>query len=95
MDQLLMSIAAWLDHIDVSNRNLFEIINRHCQTSSIRRIKLHHFNVSRPVLQLSLAYPLKPGVKPTMKMYLEQRRQAMLQLHLRDEQLYYPQTSAL
>ena len=41
------------------------------------------------VLQLPLANPLKPGVKLRMKMYLEQRRQAMLQLHLGDQQFYF------
>ena len=38
----------------------------------------------RLVLQLSLSNPLKPSVKSRMKMQLEQRRQAMLQLHLRE-----------
>ena len=37
-------------------------------------------------LQLSLSNLLKPGVKSGMKMQLEQRRQAMLQLHLSDQQ---------
>ena len=47
-------------------------------------------NVSRLVLQLSLPNPMKPGVKSRMKMYLEQRQQAMLQLHLSDRQFYCP-----
>ena len=38
--------------------------------------------------QLSLSNLLKPGVKSRMKMQLEQRRQAMLQLHLSDQQIY-------
>ena len=38
------------------------------------------------VLQLSLGNISKPVVKWRMKMYLEQRRQAMLQLHLSDQQ---------
>ena len=46
-------------------------------------------NVSRLVLQLSLPNPLKPGVTSRMKMLLEQRRQAMLQLYLSDHQLYF------
>ena len=33
---------------------------------------------------------LKPDVESRMKMYLEQRRQAMLQLHWSDQQVYYP-----
>ena len=37
-------------------------------------------------LQLSLSNLLKPGIKSGMKMQLEQRRQAMLQLHLSDQQ---------
>ena len=36
------------------------------------------------VLQLPLRNLLKPGVKSRMKVWLEQRRQAMLQLHLSD-----------
>ena len=35
-----------------------------------------------------LANPLKPGVKSRMKMQLEQRQQAMLQLHLSDQRFY-------
>ena len=41
-----------------------------------------------PVLQLSFPNPLKLGVKSKMKMQLEHRRQAMLQLHLSDQQSY-------
>ena len=40
------------------------------------------------LLRLSLPNPLKPDVKSRMKMQLEQRRQAMLQLHLSDRQFY-------
>ena len=43
-------------------------------------------NVSWLVLQVSLPKPLKPAIKSEMKMKLEQRRQAMLQLHLSDQQ---------
>ena len=56
--------------------------------SNIRRTKSTNLNVSRPVVMLSLPSPMKPGVKSRMKMYLEQRRQAMLQLHLSDRQFY-------
>ena len=54
--------------------------------SNIRRTKSLNLNVSRLVLQLSLPNPMKPGVKSRMKMELEHRRQAMLQLHLSDRQ---------
>ena len=37
---------------------------------------------------LPLPNPLKPDVKSRMKMYLEERRQAMLQLHMSDQQIY-------
>ena len=57
-------------------------IYRYGKISNIRGIKLRNLNVSRLVLQLSLRNLLKPSVKSGMKMYLEQRRQAMLQLHL-------------
>ena len=40
------------------------------------------------ILQLSSPNPLKPGVESRMKMQLEQRQQAMLQLHLSDQQFY-------
>ena len=61
----------------------------YCQTSNIRHIKSQYLDVSqRLILQLSLPNPLKPCVKSRMKMQLEQRRQAMLQLHLSDQQLY-------
>ena len=58
------------------------------QTSYIGRTKSQNLNVSRFLLQSSLPNPLKPGVKLRMKMYLEQRPQAMLQLHLSDQQLF-------
>ena len=57
------------------------------ETSNIRH-PIPNFSDSRVVLQLSLANPLKPGVKLRMKMQLEQCRQAMLQLHLSDQQFY-------
>ena len=56
------------------------------QVSNIRRTESQNLNVSRLGLQLSLRNILKPDVKPRMKMQLEQRRQAMLQLHLSDQQ---------
>ena len=60
----------------------------YCQTSNIGHTKSHNLNVSLLILQLSLPDPLKPGIKSRMKMYLEQRRQAMLQLHLSDQHFY-------
>ena len=45
-------------------------------------------NLNDLFLPLSLSNPLKSGVKSRMKMLLEQRRQAMLQLHLSDQQFY-------
>ena len=62
----------------------------YCQTSSIRHIKSQHLIfVSHLVLELPLSNPLKSGVKLRMKMQLEQHRQALLQLHLSDQQVYY------
>ena len=58
------------------------------QISNISRTKYQNLNVSLLVLQLSLRNPSKPGVKSRMKMQLEQRRQAMLQLHLSDQQFH-------
>ena len=58
------------------------------KTSNIRGTESQNFNVSRHVLQLSLPNPLKPSVKSRMKMQLEQCQQALLQLHLSDQQFY-------
>ena len=54
--------------------------------ANIRRTKIQNVNDYRLVLQLSLPNPLNPGLKSRMKMQLEQRRQAMLQLHLSHQQ---------
>ena len=54
--------------------------------SNISRPQSQNVNVSRLVLQLSLPNSLRPGVELKINMLLEQRRQAMLQLHLRDQQ---------
>ena len=56
--------------------------------SNIRRTKSPNLTVYRLILQLSLLNPMKPSAKSRMKMELEQRRQAMLQLHLSDRQFY-------
>ena len=81
--------------IGMFNHKLFHkfivpILNRYRQTSNISGTEYQNLNISRLVLQSSLPNPLKPGVKLRMKMNLEQRRQAMLQLHLNDEQCYCP-----
>ena len=52
--------------------------------------KFQNWNVSCFILQLSLPNPLKPDVKSRMKMWLGQHQQAMLQLHLSDQQFYCP-----
>ena len=53
-----------------------------CKIFNISCTKSINLNDSHFVLQLSLPNPLKPDVKWRMKMYLEQRGQVMLQLHL-------------
>ena len=58
------------------------------KTPSISRTKFENLNLSCILLQLSSLNPLKSGVKLRMKMWLEQRRQAMLQLHLSYQQFY-------
>ena len=58
------------------------------QVSNLTRTKSQHKKDFRTVLRLSLPNPLKPDAKSRMKMQLEQRRQAMLQLHLNDWQFY-------
>ena len=72
------------------NKPLSEPMIIYRKTSSISRTKFQNLNVSCILLQLSSLNPLKPGVKLRMKMYLEQRRQAMLQLHLSYQQFYCP-----
>ena len=52
-------------------------------------LQIPKFNVSRLVCQMALPNPVKPGGKSRMKMWLEQRRQVMLQLHLSDQQFYW------
>ena len=52
-----------------------------------KTLQIPKVKVSRLVLQFSLSNLLKPGIKSKMKMYLEQSRKAMLQLHLSDQQL--------
>ena len=63
-------------------------ISTYGQISNIRHTSSQTLHVSRLVLQLSLPNPLNPGIKSGMKMDLEQRRQAMLQLHLIEQQFY-------
>ena len=74
---------------------LWNIIMTYCQTSFIRGNKSQNLNVSRLILQLSLHKLLKSSVKSRMEMQLEQRRQAMLQLHLRDQLFHCPIRSDL
>ena len=71
------------------------LANSYRQSSNIRRSKSQNLYVSLLVLQLSLRNSLKPGVKSRMKMSLEQRRQALLQLHLSDQQFYCLQRCVL
>ena len=54
----------------------------------MRHTKSTNLNVSCLILQLSLSNPLKRSVKLRMKMPLKQHWQAMLQLHLSDQQFY-------
>ena len=55
------------------------------QISNINHTKSQNLNFSHLVLQLSLRNLMKPGVKARMKIYLEQRWPAMLQLHRGDQ----------
>ena len=63
------------------------IAGKYCKISNISRTKSPNLNECRLVLQLSFPNPLKSGDKSRMKMQLEQRQQAMLHLHLSDQQL--------
>ena len=57
------------------------------ETSCYRQTESQNVFFYRLVSLLSSPNPLKPSVKSRMKMQLEQRRQAVLQLHLSDQQL--------
>ena len=59
----------------------------YCKISNISCTKSQNFYDSCFDLQLFLSHPLKSGVKSRMKMLLEQRLSALLQLHLCDQQL--------
>ena len=74
---------------------LAEEILLYRKVSNIRRTKSQNWNDSHLVLKLSVPNPLKPGIKSRMKMWLEQRRQAMLQLHLSDQQFNWLQRCIL
>ena len=82
-----------MDHLhapDLSCTNLYVPANLTCRkVFNTTRPKSQNLNDSRLVLQLSLTNPLKAYVKSRMKM-LEQRRQAILQLHLSDPQSNCP-----
>ena len=70
------------------NHTLSPTLEKYREISNISRTKSPYFNNSRPILQLSLLHPLKPRVKSRMNMLLEQRRQAVFQLHLSDQRFY-------
>ena len=65
------------------------ILKTYRKVSNISRTKSTNLNDFHLVLPLSLSNLSKPGVKSRMKIQLELRRQAMLQLHLSDEQFNY------
>ena len=56
--------------------------------SNISCTKSQNLSDSCLVLPFSLPNPLMPGIKSRMKMLFEQCRQAMIQLHLSDQQFY-------
>ena len=70
------------------NSYILIISHNYLKLSNISRTKSRNLNDSRLMLQLPFPNPLKSGVKSRVKMQLEQRRQAMLQLHLNDQQVY-------
>ena len=68
------------------NMPTYDCKKNYRQISNISHTKSLNLNVSGLVLQLSLSDPLKPAVKSRMKMELEKRQQAVLQLHLSYQQ---------
>ena len=69
-----------------SSSNNAHLCGIYHQISNMRRTISQSLNVSCLALQLSLPNPLKQCIKSRMKMWWEQRRQDMLQLHLNDQQ---------
>ena len=65
-----------VDILRISSTGNIQIYDIYRKTSKIRHSKSQ--NDSHLILQLFLSNPLKPSVQSRMKMYLEQRRQAML-----------------
>ena len=57
------------------------------QISNITGTKYQNLNVSHPVLQISLCNLSKSSDESKKKLQLEQRRQAMIQLHLSDQNM--------
>ena len=82
-DITIMLLRIWLHHPSNMSCNLTIFFNH--QTHVILS-KLAQVHIA--IRKLSLLNPLKPDGKSRMKMKLEQRRQAMLQLHLGDRQIY-------
>ena len=80
----LYRIAPDITHI-VQHQDLEQYYRK---VSNMRRTKYQNLNDSRLILQLYVPKPLKPSVKSIMQMWLEQRRQAMPQLHLNYRQFY-------
>ena len=80
--------AAWGSLEGERNAGCLDKEIKYRKISNIGRTKSQNLKYSRLVLQLPLPNPLKPGVKSRMKMWLEQCRQAMLQLHLSDRVFY-------
>ena len=83
-----IALFIWIWRHDTNSANCVHQRPYYRQLSNIRRTKSQNLNVSRLVLQLAVCITLKPGVKSRMKKQLEQRRQAMLQLHLSDKKIH-------
>ena len=90
---VVTGLLSWCPISKSSHCNPFE--KSYCQISSISYTKSKNLNISCLILPLFLPNTFKPDVESRMKMYLEQRRQAMLQLHLSDQQVYCLQKCGL
>ena len=77
------------NHI-VTSIPLMELCKIYHEIFNTKRTTSQNLNVSRLALQMSFPNPLKQGAKSIKKMLLEQRRQAMLQLHLNNKQFLFP-----
>ena len=87
-EHLQMNPMSMLRNIMETKQSKIQQNNAYLQISHFRCTKSQNLNVSHLISSRPCLNLLMPCVKSRMKMQLEQCRQAMLQLHLNDQQFY-------